>query len=133
VSRDAEAGLSGQIAVVTGGTRGIGAAITEALLEAARACARSYAGTTGRAGVRATAPRTGAALARTARRRRPAAVERFWSETEPRVRRASRSSSTTPASAATRSSGMMSAEDWTPCSTRTSPARSTWRSSPCGA
>ena len=76
--------LAGQIAIVTGGTRGIGAAVSVALLEAGAAvravyrkdddAARTFASEGLRFGSRLTVHKLDVAD--------PKAVERFWSETE---------------------------------------------------
>jgi len=76
--------LAGQIAVVTGGTRGIGAAVSVALLEAGASvravyrrddsAAKAFAGEGSRFGGRLSVHRLDVAD--------PAAVERFWTETE---------------------------------------------------
>ena len=76
--------LAGQIAVVTGGTRGIGAAVSVALLEAGASvravyrqddgAAKAFAGEGSRFGERLSVHKLDVAD--------PAAVERFWVETE---------------------------------------------------
>lgn len=76
--------ISGQTAVVTGGTRGIGAAISTALLAEGCRVHAVYAGNEDAA--RAFAERTGASEGRLTLHRLDvgdyAAVERFWSELE---------------------------------------------------
>jgi 3-oxoacyl-[acyl-carrier protein] reductase len=76
--------LSGQIAVVTGGTRGIGAAVSRALLDAG-ACVRAVYRqdeNTARAFADGASAHPGKLTVHRLDVADPAAVERFWKETE---------------------------------------------------
>jgi len=106
--------LAGQVAVVTGGTRGIGAAVTQALLDAGASVRAVYR--QAESAARALADATAKHEARLSLHRLdvadPSAVEDFWSETDAAVPGGVQILVNNAGIRRDAIVGMMSAEDW---------------------